>query len=546
MKKRLSVSVLVALYCLGAGGHVAKAAPAKKSAALSAAETSSTDDPGRTPLHRAVLDNDIKSLQAAIAKGTDLNGKDDSGRTALHLAVERGNHEALNALIAAGADIQLPMPNGDSVLKLVVMKDDLIAAESLFFSERNPDILLTKDSANRPLAIHAVRNKRYSLAEMFLRPLHYIVKRGQHEYVPHLLAVEKRLLKQKDEKGMSPLHIAYLYQDRRFIESLIAAGADERALDTYGRKPSAYGIDHCAAGREVCVLEEKTEIRIEDRMLDFLMHHDWMTIGIVKDGEIAFLKSYGRPGMIDHDAVHASVSKPMTSVIFLRLLKAGVFRNLDDDIGLYSKKYRNVLPAAFAKEKITFRHILTHTSGIPHLDKPLWRNGKLNLLFKPGARFEYTSNGFSILGEIMAEATGKSFSDLVKEHIGKSVGASSFWAENTFRAPAARIHSTTRDYVHFAKGIIDNSYMSEREFDDILVGKKSADSLGWGTNHIGSADLTLGHSGSNGRPRSHLLIKPKKKIALVLMGETKNKGDDIWFMHLAPILMDILEGKGGY
>jgi len=146
----------------------------------------------------------------------------------------------------------------------------------------------------------------------------------------------------------------------------------------------------------------------------------------------------------------------------------------------------------------------------------------------------------------MSEVTGKSFSDLVKEYIGKPIGASSFWAEKEFRAPAARIHSTTRDYLRFAMGIIDNRYMHEKEFDDILVGKKNTDSLGWGTAHIGTVDLTLGHSGSNGRPRSHLLIKPKKKIALVLMGETKSKDDDIWFMHLAPILMDILEGKGGY
>jgi CubicO group peptidase (beta-lactamase class C family) len=236
----------------------------------------------------------------------------------------------------------------------------------------------------------------------------------------------------------------------------------------------------------------------------------------------------------------------MTSVVFLRLLHDGVFKSLDDDIGLYSKTYRNVLPAAYAGEKITFRHLLTHRSGIPHLDKPLWADGKLNLLFRPGARFEYTTNGFSILGEIMSEVTGRSFSDLVKEHIGGPVGASSFWAETHFRAPGARIHSSPRDYARFVQGIINNSYMNEEEFDKILVGRKSEESLGWGTGRIGTPDLTLGHSGSNGRPRSHLLIKPKKKLALVLMGETKTRDSDIWFLHLAPILMDILEGKGGY
>jgi CubicO group peptidase (beta-lactamase class C family) len=271
-----------------------------------------------------------------------------------------------------------------------------------------------------------------------------------------------------------------------------------------------------------------------------------MTVGVIQDGRLALLKSYGPENRVDRDAVHASVSKPMTSVLFLRLLRQGVIRSLDGEIGAYAEKYRDVMPAAYTGGKITFRRLLTHTSGVPHLDKPLWTGGKLNLLFPPGARFSYSSNGYAILGELMAAAAGKSFSDLVKEHIGRPVGASSFWAENHFRAPAARIHSTPRDFLRFAEGIIDNRYLTQKEFDDLLVGKSRGLSLGWGTGGIGTDDLTLAHSGSNGRPRSHLLIKPKKRIALTLMGETKSRESDIWFLYLAPILLDILEGKGGY
>lgn len=504
-------------------------------------------DPGdRDELHRAAIANDVQGLRAALAAGAELDARDESGRTALHLAVEKGRHEALRHLIGAGADTALPLPDGSAPLACAVMRDDLAAAEALFFCDRNRDLALTEGSANRSLAIHAVKHKRYALAEMFLYPLHYLVKRGLAEHLPHLLAVERRLLGQKDEKGMTPLHNAYLYRDRRFIELLSAAGADQEAHDVYGKKPAEYDQVPFAATTEVDALDPETRIRIDDRMLDFFMHHDWMTIGVVKDGRIAFLKTYGPRDMIDQDAVHASVSKPMTCVVFLRLWHNGVFKSLDDDIGLYSKKYRNVLPAAYAGETITFRRLLTHRSGIPHLDKPLWLDGKLNLQFRPGARFGYTTNGFSVLGEIMSEVTGRSFSDLVKEHIGGPVGASSFWAEDHFRAPGARIHSTPRDFARFAKGIVDNSYLSEKEFDEVLVGTQSEESLGWGAGYIGTPDLTLGHSGSNGRPRSHLLIKPKKKLALVLMGETKTRDSDIWFLHLAPILLDILEGKGGY
>jgi len=532
---------------IACGAKRNEAPPAEKQKKeLTLAEISRADHLGRNMLHEAVIANDTALLETVIAKGAELDGKDTSGRTALHYAVEKIRHEALKILIDHGADISMPMPNGGSPVKCAVMNDDIFAAESLHLCSRNRDILLTKGSSNRPLAIFAVKNKHYSMAELFIRPLHYIVKHDKPEYLAHLLAIEKLLLRQRDEKKMMPLHIAYLYRNDRFIEMLKAAGADEEALDAFGKKPADYGVDNFSSTTEVNTLDDRTRIKIDDRMLDFLPYHDWMTIGIIKDGKTAFLRSYGRGNMIDQDASHASVSKPMTSLIFMQLLKKGLIGSLDDDIALYSEKYRDVMPAAFAEDKITFRQILTHTSGIPHLNKPLWAKGKLNLLFKPGARFEYSTNAFSILGEIMAEVTGRSFPELVKEYIGRPIGATSFWAENEFRAPAARIHSTTRDFAKFAAAVINNTYLSEKEFDELLIGKHERESLGWGSSRIGTADLTLGHSGSNGRPRSHLLIKPKKKIALVLMGQTKSKVSDIWFMHLAPILLDIIEGKGNY
>lgn len=538
------------LLCVAAacGGRDKEPVPAPQRAdhEVALADIGRQDSLGRGMLHRAVLGNDLALLRAAVSKGPELDTRDNSGHTALHYAVENGNHPALRILIDAGADVALPLPNGDPPLKLAVLANDVTAAEYLYLSSRNLDIPLSNDAAHRPLTIHALEHEQYSIIELFLMPLHYSVKRDKPEYLGHLLAVEKNFMKQTDDKGMTPLHIAYLYHNARFADSLIAAGADTAVRDVYGKRPADYSVDGAVGECEVNTLDRRTATLIEDRVLDFLMHHDWLTLGIVKDGQIAYLKSYGPKRMIDADAVHASVSKPMTSIIFLRLMKEGTIRSLDDDIGEYSEKYRDVMPAAYAQDRITFRQILTHTSGIPHIRTPLWRDGRLNLLFKPGTRFEYSSNAFSVLGEIMSEVTGKPFSDLVKEHIGQPVGATSFWAEDTFRAPAARIHSTTRDFLKFALGVINNSYLSENEFDEILVGRRREESLGWGTGYIGTPDLTLAHSGSNGKPRSHFVIKPKKKIALVLMGETKSAHTDIWFLRLAPILMDMIEGKGGY
>jgi CubicO group peptidase (beta-lactamase class C family) len=344
---------------------------------------------------------------------------------------------------------------------------------------------------------------------------------------------------------MTPLHIAYLYNNQRFIDLLRSAGAKD-TVDAFGNSPEAYRFENFAGMTSLNTLNEKTRADLDDKMFDFLIHHNWLTLGIIKDGKIAYLRSYGDKNMIDEDAVYASVSKPVTSIIFMQLLCEGTIKNLDDPISAYSKKYNNVMPKEYANEKITFRHLLTHSSGIPHIDKPLWVNGKFNLLFKPGERFEYSTNGYSVLGEIMEEITGVSFSGLVKKYIGQPINAESFWAEETFRAPAARIHSTTRDFARFAEAIINNRYISEGALYDTLIGKGGYESLGWGSNNAGTDDLVIGHSGSNGKPRAHILIKPKKKLAVVLMGETKSAESDIWFLYLAPILMDILEDKGYY
>ena len=143
----------------------------------------------------------------------------------------------------------------------------------------------------------------------------------------------------------------------------------------------------------------------------------------------------------------------------------------------------------------------------------------------------------------MEEITGKSYSGLVKEYVGNPIQASSFWAEDTFRAPGARVHSTPEDFARFARGVISHSYMSEQEFSEILSPDYGESALGWGGAHWDSADFTMGHAGSNGKPRAYILIKPKKKLGVVLMGEANSSKEDIWFHHLGPILMDVIDGE---
>lgn len=511
---------------------------------LSDQELTQKDSLGRTYLHWAAIEDDTSSISLLYHRNFDFNQKDNSGYTALHEALKYRHIHAFRKILELGADPKIEFPDTLSVAMHALHQGDPLFLEPLYLAwNRNYKII--KANEYYSLALEAVRRKKYSIAEMLIWPLHYVVKRNKTEYFEHLVNADKSLLSSRDQKEMTPLHIANLYKNENLIRLLKQAGARD-TMDVYGNQPEAYQNADILGKTEINLLDERTRANLEDKMLDFLMHHDWLTLGVIKDGKIVYLKSYGQPNMIDQDAVHASVSKIMTAVIFAQLVNQGIIKSPDEPISKYSLKYRNVMPQKFTGDSITFRQILNHSSGIPHLNNPLWVDKKLNLLFKPGTKTEYSSHAFGVLGEVMAEATGKSFPILVKEYIGQPIGAKSFWAENEFRAPAARIHSTSRDFARFAEGIINNSYLPETVFDSLLIGNAPGKSLGWGAGYIGTQDLTIGHSGSNGKPRSHIIIKPKRKDAVLLMGSTKEAKSDIWFMQLAPILMEIIEGKGYY
>jgi CubicO group peptidase (beta-lactamase class C family) len=123
-----------------------------------------------------------------------------------------------------------------------------------------------------------------------------------------------------------------------------------------------------------------------------------------------------------------SVGKQFTSALVLRLVADGRLR-LDDPISRW-------LPEGPPPwRRITVRHLLTHTSGIPdYADSTLdYRRdyteddlvrlaAGLSPLFEPGARWSYSNTGYVLLGVIIRRITGRFYGDLLRAQVFEPLG----------------------------------------------------------------------------------------------------------------------------
>jgi len=161
------------------------------------------------------------------------------------------------------------------------------------------------------------------------------------------------------------------------------------------------------------------------------------SVAVAKDGKIIFSKGYGlanleygiknSPDTVFHIA---SVSKQFTAFSAL-LLEADGKLSMDDDVRKYIPELHD-----FGK-KITLRHLANHTSGLRdqwnllalagwRLDDVITRDHILKLIshqrdlnFDPGAEYVYCNTGYTLLAEVVARVSGKSFAEFTDERIFK-------------------------------------------------------------------------------------------------------------------------------
>ena len=124
----------------------------------------------------------------------------------------------------------------------------------------------------------------------------------------------------------------------------------------------------------------------------------------------------------------ASVTKPIVAVSVLQLVERGLV-DLYAPIQRYVPEFRGA-----NKEAVTAWHVLTHTSGIEDIDPDVIRRERPSatamlakvcatpLRFEPGTRYEYCSDSFYLLSEMVRRLSGLPYPQALRRSILEPLG----------------------------------------------------------------------------------------------------------------------------
>ena len=183
--------------------------------------------------------------------------------------------------------------------------------------------------------------------------------------------------------------------------------------------------------------ERTLEERIDHTVLDLMERTriPGVAVGVVENGEVILAKGYGRaelenevPATAETMFQSGSVAKQFTAAGVMAAVEDGLLSLDDDLLGLLGRG-----PDTWSR--ITVRHLLTHSSGIPDYtsdtfdyrrdysnDDLVRMATELELEFEAGSRWNYSNTGYVLLGVILEKVAGKPYYDVLRERIFEPAG----------------------------------------------------------------------------------------------------------------------------
>jgi CubicO group peptidase (beta-lactamase class C family) len=319
-------------------------------------------------------------------------------------------------------------------------------------------------------------------------------------------------------------------------------------------------------------LSPQKQAQIESAISKFMSANSvpGVSAAVVENGEYEWSQGYGMADLenfvpaTSHTLYRlASISKPLTATAAMQLSESGKL-NLDAPVKTYC-------PAFPQKEwPITTRQLLAHLGGIRHYradsqDDPEVGNTKHfedgiaaglqffandPLVAKPGTKFSYSTQGFTVAGCAIEGASGEKYVDFLRKSVFLPAGMTSTVADDrraiiplrtrfyhkdesgrvvnaefldsSYKIPGGGWLSSAEDMARFEVAILGNHLMHSATRDAMWTPQKTADgsktdyALGWGTGKdLGVVDV--GHGGGQQGTSTFILLVPERRAGVVVL-----------------------------
>ena len=229
-------------------------------------------------------------------------------------------------------------------------------------------------------------------------------------------------------------------------------------------------------------LSAEKQRQIEAAVSGFMSstHVPGVSVAVVENGEYEWASGFGFADLennvpaSEHTLFRlASISKPLTAVGAMELWERG---KLDLDAPI--QKYCPTFPEK--SKPITTRELMGHLGGIRHyksesqddpeigntrhFDNPIqggidfFKNDPL--VAEPGSHFHYSTQGYTLVGCAIEGASGKKYTDFMRENVFVPAGMSQTQADDRFKMIPyrTRFYSKTKDGAVENSDFLDSSY----------------------------------------------------------------------------------------
>jgi CubicO group peptidase (beta-lactamase class C family) len=187
------------------------------------------------------------------------------------------------------------------------------------------------------------------------------------------------------------------------------------------------------------------------------------TVLVADHGKVIYEKALGYanfewqvPNTIDTKFRIGSVTKTFTAVLVMQQVEVGKI-TLDAPIIDYLPEYRKDTGS-----RVTVRHLLTHTSGIPSYGghqivdmKSVIPQAEFTKKYcsgdptsEPGARWSYNNCGYFLLGTILERVTSKTYAQHLQENIAVPAGMADTGIDSSQKLLPKRAYGYETNYVN--------------------------------------------------------------------------------------------------